>query len=201
MRVVSRPSLRTEPLEVTDTGHWTELLYDDGEADATLVCAAHGGRVEPGTAEQALALATRLDDAACWATLGFDDEAEEFDLYHPASTAFDPADFPLLAEVADRGFDTVVSLHGQADAGVRVGGGCAGEVRGLVRDRLDGVLPVDVRVVTEGPYAGVHPGNFVNWLASGDAGGLQLEQGPGVRDDHHDVVVDVLAGLVKNGEL
>jgi phage replication-related protein YjqB (UPF0714/DUF867 family) len=198
---VPRPTLTTQPLEITDTGHLTELLYDDGVTDEFLVCAAHGGRVEPGTVEQAIELATRLADAACWATMGYDDEAEEFEQWHPASTAYDPADYPLLKRIVDRGFGTVISLHGLADDGVLVGGGIEPGVRRRVRDHLDAALPVTVETVTSGPYAGVHPENFVNWLAAGERGGLQLEQGPGVRDDASDVVTDVLADLAADGVL
>lgn len=198
---VPRPTLTTQPLEVTDTGHLTELLYDDGVTDDVLVCAAHGGRVEPGTAEQAVELAARLPDAACWATLGYDEVAEEFELWHPASTSYVPGDYPLLERIADRGFGTVISLHGLADEGVLVGGGVEPAVRRLVRDRLDAVLPVDVETRASGPYAGVHPDNVVNWLAGEGRGGLQLEQGQGVRDEASDAVVDVLEELVREGGL
>lgn len=198
---MSRPTLTTRPLEVTDTGHLTELLYDDGTTDAVLVCAAHGGRVEPCTAEQALELATRLPDAACWATLGFDEGAEEFDVWHPPSTAYDPADYPLLARIAERGFETVISLHGLADDVVLVGGGVDTAVKRRVRDRLDDALQVDVETRTAGPYAGVHPDNVVNWLAGGDRGGLQLEQGPSVRDRASDEVPAVLEELARDGRL
>lgn len=194
-RPVSRRSIATRPLDVTPTGHRTEYLFDDGENDGVLVCAAHGGEVEPGTAETAIELATRLPSATCWAVLGYDDESA-FDRWHPPSTAIDPADHPLLAAIADRDFETVVSLHGLADEGLLVGGGTDQTTKEIVRDRLDPVVTADARIVSEGEYAGVHPDNFVNWLAAGEDGGLQIEGGPRVRSREAGAVVDVLVELL-----
>lgn len=197
---VPRPTITTNPVTVEDEAHLTELLYDDGDDDEVVVCAAHGGRVEPGTAEQAIELATRLPAATCWVTLGFDADGGEFERFHPPSTAVTPDAYPLLDRVADRGFATVVSLHGLAEGGVLVGGAVDDARKRTVRDSLDAALAVDVEVVTEGPYAGVHPENVVNWLAA-DGAGLQLEQGPAVRDDEGDAVVGTLRTLVADGTL
>jgi phage replication-related protein YjqB (UPF0714/DUF867 family) len=197
---VSRPTITTNPVTVEDDAHLTELLYDDGDNDEVLVCAAHGGRVEPGTAEQAVELATRLPGATCWATLGFDADGGEFERFHPPSTAVGPGEYPLLGRVADRGFETVLSLHGLAEGGVLVGGAVDDGLKRRVRDGLDAALSADVEVVTGGPYAGVHPENLVNWLAD-DGAGLQVEQGPTVRDDEGDAVVETLRSLVADGTL
>jgi len=198
--LVSRRAIETRPLEVTPTGHRTEYLYDDGENDGILVCAAHGGEVEPGTAEAAIELATRLPSATCWAVLGYDDESA-FDRWHPPSTAIEPGDYPLLARIADRDFETVVSLHGLAEDGLLVGGDVDAATRELVRDRLDPVVTADARTVSEGEYAGVHPDNFVNWLAAGDDGGLQIEGGPRVRARGSGGVVDALADLLSSDSI
>jgi phage replication-related protein YjqB (UPF0714/DUF867 family) len=191
---VPPPTVTTAVLDESPTGHCTEFLYDDGVTDDCVVCAAHGGGVEPGTAEQAIELATRIG-ATCWARLGYDDEA--FETYHPPSTAIDTADHPLLDSIADRGFSTVLSLHGLADAGVLVGGGVDPGTRRAVARRLDGAVSPAVEVVSTGQYAGVDPDNFVNWL--GDGGGIQIEQGPAVRDDERMAVVATLEGLVADG--
>lgn len=193
-----RRTFTTAPLDETPTGHCTELLYDDGASDDLLVCAAHGGGVEPGTAEGAIELATRLPEATCWARLGYDRE-DAFGAYHPPSTAIDPADHPLLASIADRGFATVVSLHGLADEAVLVGGGTDEATKRAVADRLDRALPADVDTVSQGEYAGVSPENFVNWL--GEGGGLQVEMGPTVRAERGDAVVSALAALRAEGRL
>ena len=194
---MDRSRLTTRPWETTETGHVTELLYDDGETDDTLVCALHGGAVEPGTAEAALELATRLPDAACWARLGYDDDGA-FAAWHPPSKAVQPADYPLLAEVTGRGFDTVLSLHGRAEEEVVVGGAAEAGAKRSVQRRLDGALPVPVRTAADGPYGGVHPENPVNWLAADD-GGIQLELAPSARGEHAATVREALAELVTDG--
>lgn len=194
---VTRPLLTTRPLEVTGTGHYEEVLYDDGTNAEGCVCAAHGGRIEPGTAELALELATRLPATTCWACLGYDESGEEFELWHPPSSAMAPADYPLLERIADRGFATVVSLHGQAGDDVLVGGGIDDAAKRDVADRLEAELPVSVEPVSEGPYAGTSEANFVNWLAS-DGAGLQLELSQSVRASASasGAVLDVLADWI-----
>jgi phage replication-related protein YjqB (UPF0714/DUF867 family) len=196
---VPRPTITTHPITVTDTGHLTEYLYDDGQNDGTLVCAAHGGNVEPGTGEQAVELAPRVG-ATCWACFGYDGDEGAFDAFHPASSDISPEEYPLLDSIADRGFETVVSLHGLGDPGVIVGGGLDRPVKERVRDRLDAALAVDVEVVTDGEYAGASPDNFVNWLAA-DGAGLQLEEGPGVRAGESDAVLEVLVDCIEGGVL
>ncbi|WP_440765991.1 poly-gamma-glutamate hydrolase family protein [Natronorubrum sp. DTA7] len=189
-------SFRTHRLEETDTGHYTELLYDDGGNDEILVCAAHGGHVEPGTAEQALDLAARLPRASCWACLGYDEQRSPFELWHPPSGAFSPDDYPLLGEIADRAFKTVVSFHGLGDDRVLVGGGIDAGTKRAVSDRLEDAVTPPVEPVSTGPYAGVSPDNFVNWLAR-DGGGLQLEQSRTVRIEECEAVNSVLEGLLE----
>lgn len=196
---MARSRITTRPCETTETGHVTELLYDDGETDDTLVCALHGGDVEPGTAEQAVELAARLPDATCWARLGYDDGGA-FEAWHPPSKEIQPDDHPLLAEVDGRQFDTVFSLHGRADEEVVVGGAADAGTKRTVRNRLDDALPVPVRTAADGPYGGVHPENPVNWLAAG-AGGIQLELAPSARGEHAPVVREVLVDLVAAGRV
>lgn len=176
---MSRATLTTRPLEVTETGHYTELLYDDGATDGLVCCAAHGGRIEPGTAELALELAVAAG-GSCWACLGDDEERNEFERWHAPSSAIGPDAYPLLERIADRGFETVVSVHGLADDEVYVGGRTDEGEKRRVASALDEALPLPVEVVSSGPYGGVSPNNFVNWLARDD-GGLQLELGPTAR--------------------
>lgn len=193
-----RPTIATNPVETTETGHLTELLYDDGVNDDLLVCAAHGGAVEPGTGEQALELATRLG-ATCWATFGYDDEVGAFDAFHPPSSAIDPSTYDLLDEIADRGFETVVSLHGLGEEAVLVGGGVAPPVKRRVSDRLETALSVPVDVAApNGEYAGTAAGNFANWLAA-DGGGLQLEEGKTARAEESTAVLAALEDLFAEG--
>ena len=198
---MTRATVRTHRLEETDTGHYTELLYDDGENDEVLVCAAHGGQVEPWTAEQAIDLAARLPNASCWACVGVDDRRKPFEQWHPPSSDFSPDEYPLLGEIADRGFETVVSFHGLGDDRVLVGGATDRETKRRVSDRLSRTVSAPVEPVSSGPCAGVSPDNFVNWLARDGAGGLQLEQSRAVRDDDREAVVAALAALRADGVL
>lgn len=180
---MSRRFISTQPVEVDETGHLLELLYDDRDHDEVLVCAGHGGAVEPGTAELALELATATDDASCWATFGHESDGSAFERFHPPSTALSPEEYDLLGEIADRGFAHVLSIHGLADDEVLVGGATDEETKAQVARRLDDNLDVPVRVAGDGQYAGTHPENFVNWLAE-SGGGLQLELGPTVRGEN-----------------
>ena len=198
---MTRPTLTTRPLERTETGHYSELLYDDGANDEVLICAAHGGDVEPETAEEALELATRLPDATCWACVGYDDERSAFERYHPPSSAFSPAEYPLLGRIADRGFETVISLHGLGDDRVIVGGDIDAAVKRRVGARLDEAVEPPVETASDGPYAGVSPRNFVNWLARDGRGGLQLEQSLAVRETARDDVVGALESLLADESL
>jgi len=195
---VPRQTLRTNPVEVTETGHLTELLYDDGENDDVLVCAGHGGAVEPGTAEQTVELATAID-ATAWATLGFDGDVGAFEAFHPPASDIDGETYDLLDTIATRGFDSVVSLHGLDADEVLVGGGVSETTKATVRDRLDAALSVPVSLAsTDGAYAGTSDANFVNWLAAGDSG-LQLEQGDTARRVESGAVTGTLESLLSEG--
>lgn len=194
---MSRRFISTQPVEVDDTAHLLELLYDDGDNDETLVCAGHGGAVEPGTAELAVEVATATDDATCWATFGHEGEGSAFDRFHPPSTALSPEEYELLGRISDRGFAHVLSIHGLADDEVIVGGGTDDQTKERVAERLDSSLDAPVRVAGKGQYAGTHPDNFVNWLAAA-GGGLQLELGPTVRGDQRSQLREELLAVLEN---
>lgn len=188
--------MRTDPVAVTESGHLTELLYDDGENDDVLVCAAHGGQVEPGTSELAVELATRLPEATCWTTFGYDRAVGAYDAWHPASTVIEPEQYSLLDRIAERGFETVLSLHGLGHDEALVGGGVGQSRKRAVADRLDGALSIPVRPVSTGEYAGVSPDNFVNWLAAGGAG-IQFELGATARSEERDAVLSELGAVAR----
>jgi len=147
--VVTRRHLSTRPVQVTDTGGLNELLYDDGSSRELLICAGHGGHVEPGTAELGLELAVDREAAVYWAALGYESNGGAFESWHPPSTAIDPATYPLLDRIADRGFRRVLSIHGLGDDEVLVGGGIDGAVKATVARRLDDSLAAPVAVATE----------------------------------------------------
>lgn len=189
--------MATRPIEVTDSGHLLELLYDDGESDELLFCAGHGGAVEPGTAELALELATTHSDATCWATFGEESDGSSFERWHPPSSEIGPDRFPLLGRIADRGFENVLSIHGLADDEILVGGGVETATKRAVVAHLRDAVSIPVSVATRAEYAGTSPENFVNWLAA-DAGGVQLELGPTARGPESSRLREAMAGLVSD---
>lgn len=189
---------RTRVLAEDDTGRLEEVLLDDGDNERVLVCAPHGGEIEPHTDEQARMVAQRLGSrASCWVCRGSTGgDVGAFDRWHVTSTAIEPADFPLLAEIAHRGFDRVVSFHGlDARNGVLVGGLAPRAEKRRLETALDDRLPVTVRAVSAGHTAGVSRDNLVNWL-SGRRGGIQLEQGRETRDEHWPAVAATVATVV-----
>jgi phage replication-related protein YjqB (UPF0714/DUF867 family) len=197
---MTRRTIATRPVTVTETGHLVELLYDDGQASDLLFCAGHGGNVEPGTAELGVELATGHETAVCWATLGYESDGSAFDSWHPPSTSIATAEYPLLDRIADRGFRTVVSIHGLSDDEVLVGGAVDETAKTRVARHLEADLPVPVSVTSDPRYAGTSPANFANWLAADDAG-LQLELGPTVRKSRADTLEESLRSLLDRGLL
>jgi phage replication-related protein YjqB (UPF0714/DUF867 family) len=190
----------TRPVEVTDSGHLIELLYDDGERADLLFCAGHGGAVEPGTSEAAVELATAREEAVCWATFGEEMDGPAFDEWHPPSKAIDTDQYRLLGRIADRGFETVLSLHGLAGDEILVGGGVPTDRKETVVAYLDDAVSIPVSVATRTQYAGEHPGNFVNWLAE-EGGGIQLELGPTARGPECAQVREAIHDLLDDGPL
>lgn len=192
---VTRRFISTRPIETSETAHLTELLYDDGENGDTLVCAGHGGAVEPGTAELALEVATQ-SEASCWATLGYERDGSAFERFHPPSTAIGADRYPLLGEIADRAFERVLSVHGLADDEILVGGAVDEGTKRRAVARLDSALSLPVDTANEAAYAGTHPENFANSLAA--AGGLQLELGPTARGPEAEATRAALLDLLES---
>lgn len=165
--------------------------------DRIVVCAPHGGLIEPWTNSQARILNEAVD-ATAWVCRGTWPGGGAFDRWHITANDVHPDSFPGLARVADRGFDHAVAFHGWAREGVGIGGTAPAPLREAVRDAVAAVLPesIPVRLVTDGPCSGTNPGNVVNRLVRGERGGIQLEQSLRARDDHSDeiaeAVVDVL---------
>ncbi len=111
-----------------------------------------------------------------------------FDSFHITSTDLNDVSFPALGAMVSAGFRYAVAFHGCGSCGdVVIGGGetltFRQGVAEMVREALTGVMPVRPMVTTptSGLLLGAHQDNFVNRLANGH--GLQLEQGPTVRND------------------
>lgn len=188
------PDLVVRPLD-PPRGTFRESL--DVGGDHLVTCAPHGGEIEPGTHEQATALADRLGGTT-WSCLGRWPGGGAFFRWHVTANDLHPASFPRLGEVAERGFDHAVAFHAWRREGIGVGGGAPRSLRVAVRDALRAALDgaVEVELATDARYAGEAPENVVNWLTDDGAGGIQLEQGLAARTTHREAVVEALASVL-----
>lgn len=168
-------------IEARRTGGLAETVWDDEAQNSILVYAPHGGDIEFGTDDAAMRLYRRIQAAgkpcSLWALHGFNPSA--FSRWHVKKPFRTSGCYPGFEQVADRQYDTVVSMHmhnesytaigGQADESLRAG--IAEELRGRLRDRYDVVTDVD-----EMKWAGTADDNAVNGLAG--SGGVQIELQP-----------------------
>ncbi len=177
-------------------GELIERRDDDGVHRGLVVIAPHGGGIEPHTDDQAERLAECLSAAgvSLWRCKGWGDA---FDRWHITSTDIDPASFPLLDSLMDRGFRNAVAFHGFRDDEVLIGGACSPALKRRVRDAIaDAVEGIVVRVArADERYGGDNPCNIVNRLTAGGRGGLQIEQGLTIRRDHGDAIAAAVAGV------
>lgn len=159
-----------------------ERLEDSGDS-RLVVIAPHGGGIEPHTDQQAVHVADQLDDVTTWRGLGFHREGS-FDRWHITSTDIHPQSYPALGSIADRGFEYAVSFHGFDGDGILIGGKAPPELKESIQSGIARVHPDSTRVeiVNQGKYGGDSPENVVNWLTSGGGNGIQIEQGPAVRE-------------------
>ena len=111
------------------TGELVERLDDDGEQRELIVIAPHGGDIERHTDEQAERVTSRLGayKVSLWRCKGWKQRREDgsggaFDCWHITSTDIDPASFPGLGSVADRGFVHAVAFHGFEQPEILIGG-------------------------------------------------------------------------------
>jgi phage replication-related protein YjqB (UPF0714/DUF867 family) len=165
-----------------EAGELVERVVDGN--DDLVALAPHGGFVEPGTHEQALAVA-ETTGATAWYAAGYRGEGGAFERWHVTSTDISTASFPALGSIADRRFGHAVAFHGWGESGVGIGGAADRETRVAIRDAIAAVVPADlgVFVVDEGEYAGNTPDNLVNWLTATGASGVQLEQSARAREE------------------
>ena len=177
-------------------GELIERLCDDGIHRGLVVIAPHGGDIEPHTDEQAELVADRLSaaDVTLWRGKGWGDA---FDRWHITSTDLDPASFPLLGSLMDRGFRNAVSFHGFRDDEVLIGGSSSPALKRRVRDAIADAVPgILVRIArADERYGGDNPCNIVNRLTAGGRGGLQIEQGLAIRRQHGAEIAGAVAGV------
>jgi phage replication-related protein YjqB (UPF0714/DUF867 family) len=178
------------PAEAPYAGTFTESVREGGTE--LLVCAPHGGEIEPRTDDQAERLA-RATDATAWICRGTWPAGGAFDRWHVTSTAVDPDSFPGLARVADRTYRYAVAFHGADSEGVRVGGGGPEALREELRDAIDEAVPVPVSLADRDEYRGSSLGNVVNRFAGA---GIQLEAGRRAREEYGEAIVDRVASVL-----
>jgi phage replication-related protein YjqB (UPF0714/DUF867 family) len=183
--VLVEPTVETPP-DAPYPGTFGESVSE--RSDDVLVCAPHGGEIEPYTDGQTARLAASMD-ATAWVCRGTWPDGSAFDRWHVTSTAIAPASFPALAGIADRPFRQAVAFHGADIEGVVVGGGAPDELRDDVRDAVDEAVPVPVELADGGTYGGDSLGNVVNWTAEA---GVQIEQGMSARVDHGAAIADAV---------
>ena len=190
--------------QAEETDEFVERLSDDGSQSGLLVLAPHGGDIEPHTDEQAIRVALRVDGATVWLCKGFSQGPGTAARFHITSDEIREECFPLLGNVASRGFRYAVSFHGfvQPEPTILVSG--AGPdwlklwVAAAVRRRISDA-GITVRVGRKGePFNGDDPANIVNRLTLGGHGGVQLEQTIEARSDHGLAIADAVAGVFRS---
>jgi phage replication-related protein YjqB (UPF0714/DUF867 family) len=164
------------------------------------VLAPHGGRIEPGTDDQAAlvfrALAQRRKPVRGWIARGFNPTGAH-SCWHITASEISERSFPRLGSLFGREtprgpFAHAVAFHGQNDTeAIVVGGGLPRSTEHTalkttlslrVRDALQAVMddPPPVVVKRSGPLAGVERANIVNRVTVA-GNGIQLEQPAAVR--------------------
>jgi phage replication-related protein YjqB (UPF0714/DUF867 family) len=156
-------------------GEYVEELRDQG-AHWLVVTAPHGGKIEPYTDRQASRVADRLPESSTWIGRGWRPGGGAYERWHVTSTDIAPTSYPKLGTIADRGFEYAVSFHGFSGDGISIGGGASNELKHdvltAIEDAVEDVL--DVRLATDGPYAGQDPNNIFNWLTANGRNGIQV---------------------------
>ena len=171
-------------------------------ATGVAIMAPHGGRIEPGTDDQARAvyelLAKQRKPARAWIVQGFN-PAGAHACWHITASEISERSFPRLATLFGRGasrgrFAHAVAFHGQNDSdAIMVGGGLPQDPRHTaLKTTLSDQLREALRAVTEhppavvvtrsGPLAGIEQANIVNRVTV-HGNGIQLEQPASVRED------------------
>lgn len=198
-------------------GAWPELM---NLPENYVFLAPHGGEIEPGTDEQAIAARGALSQSSyAWYSLGWRKGKGAHDHWHIASTDISRYSFPELDKIGPKqnnlfnGFTWAVAFHGMKTGPdtkpytIYVGGTPDTEcARTHVRDALANLLagePVDeVEVeLTENvttPLKGKSARNIVNWMSLNGQRGIQLEQTSDVRDDYGTAVATTVAAMLPN---
>ena len=193
-------------------GAWPDIM---NLPESYVFLAPHGGEIEPGTDEQAIAAHGVLSQSSyAWYSLGWRKAKGAKNHWHITSTDISRYSFPELDKIGPKannlfnGFTWAVAFHGMSDKAkpytIYVGGTpdtqCA---RTHVRDALANLMAGegnDVEVeITENvntPLKGADARNIVNWMSLNGERGIQLEQTKDVRDDYGTAVATTVAAML-----
>jgi len=202
---IARSELTDE--EARQCGEFIERLQDNGSQRHLIVLAPHGGNIEDRTDEQAERVAARLGAkrASVWLCRGYRLGDLSALRWHITSDDTARRSFPALDSVFDRGFVDAVSFHGFDRDGreheILVGGRAGDRLKRRVAAALVRAVagtPLTVRIAGPGdPLGGSSPDNIVNRITADACGGVQIEQGPVVRDQYALVIADAVARVYR----
>jgi phage replication-related protein YjqB (UPF0714/DUF867 family) len=212
---LEKPTGEPPPTEF-DAALVTDFIATGGRAPARLtedvlgksatgvaILAPHGGRIEPGTDEQAVKvfelLTAQRRPARAWIVKGFNPTTGAHACWHITASEISERSFPGLGSFFDpatrRGrFAHAIAFHGQNDTeAVVVGGGLpSSPEHTALKTRLATAIHAALQAVTsdppavvvqkKGPLAGAQQSNIVNRVTVA-GNGLQLEQPASVRTD------------------
>jgi phage replication-related protein YjqB (UPF0714/DUF867 family) len=186
-----------------------------GKSDiGVAILAPHGGRIEPGTDQQAEKVYELLTEqrmpVRAWIAKGFNPTTGAHACWHITASEISERSFPGLGSLFDpatrRGrFAQAIAFHGQNDTeAVVVGGGLPrspehtalkARLATAIHDALRAVTddPPAVVVRRSGPLAGAQESNIVNRVTVA-GNGMQLEQPASVRIDRRQR--EAIAGAV-----
>jgi phage replication-related protein YjqB (UPF0714/DUF867 family) len=181
-------------------GEFVERLTDNGTHAGLVACAPHGGMIENFTDFQAERVASQLSakGVSAWRCKGWNSNGA-YASWHITSTDISRASFPLLDSIGDRGFAHAVAFHGWIYSHVLVGGAAPMELKLEIQAAIEAALTgsgISVEVTEGGgDFGGDAPTNFVNWLTTGGANGIQIEQGQNALANYWQAIADAVAGV------
>lgn len=202
---IADPSIKTDKTKswLQSNNEYGEFLDESNDTHSDIVvCAPHGGIIENYTDEMADWMHARLTshhskNSSCWTACGWQSKIGAYDAWHITSSDISRESFSLLDGIGDRSFTYAVSFHGFGEDDIYVGGGASSTLKNEVKTAIENAVGTayDVVVVSSGPYGGVDPDNFVNWLTSGGSGGVQIELPYNARRDYGQAIAEAVADV------
>ena len=195
---VPHPTYRDD--EAEDNSEFVERLTDDGTHTGLVAIAPHGGAIEEWTDRQAECVASQLaaKGVSCWRCKGWRDGGGALERWHIKSQEINPASFPLLDGIFDRGFTYAVAFHGFSEDRILIGGAASGaagdalkqEIQKAIQSAIGSDIDVDIATAAD-IFNGDDPNNIVNRLANGN--GIQIEQSAVARDNYWQKIAEAVA--------